>query len=52
MQPPETQLTTSIILTAATLRRRQFKSFNAYDLRWNYDYIYSWQMGEEINGAW
>ena len=32
--------------------RRQFKSFNAYDLGWNYDYIYSWQLGLEINGAW
>jgi len=31
--------------------RRQFKSFNAYDMSWNYDYIYSWQMGFEINGA-
>ena len=21
-----------------------------YDMTWNYDYIYSWQLGREING--
>lgn len=30
--------------------RRQFDTYEAYDLNWNYDYIYSWQLGAELNG--
>lgn len=33
--------------------RRGFpKGAYKYDLSWNYDYIYSWQLGSEINNAW
>ena len=32
--------------------RRQFDTFETFDLQWNYDYIYSWQLGKELNQPW
>ena len=32
--------------------RRQTDKFHKFSLDWNYDLIYSWQLGAEINHAW
>jgi hypothetical protein len=32
--------------------RRQTDSFHEFSLQWNYDLIYSWQLGAEVNHSW
>jgi hypothetical protein len=32
--------------------RRQTDTFHEFSLQWNYDLIYSWQLGAEVNNAW
>jgi len=32
--------------------RRQTDKYHEFSLDWNYDLIYSWQLGAEINHAW
>lgn len=39
-------------ISLASGYRRQTDKYHEFSLNWNYDLIYSWQLGRELNNAW